>query len=53
MDIDSIGFLLQRIYKFYLSDNHYGMFIVHDHREIPDILRDSNDNRKELAFMRR
>lgn len=29
------------------------MFIVHDHREIPDILRDSNDNRKELAFMRR
>lgn len=29
------------------------MFIVHDHREIPDILHDANDNRKELAFMRR
>ena len=29
------------------------MFIVHDHREIPDILKDPQDARIELAFMRR
>lgn len=29
------------------------MFIVHDHREIPDILHDPKDERVELAFMRR
>lgn len=29
------------------------MFIVHDHREIPDILKDPRDERVELAFMRR
>lgn len=29
------------------------MFIVHDHREIPDILKDPKDERVELAFMRR
>lgn len=29
------------------------MFIIHDHREIPDIMHDPKDNRKELAFMRR
>ena len=32
---------------------HSQMFIVHDHREIPDILRDPKDERVELAFMRR
>lgn len=32
---------------------HPQMFIVHDHREIPDILKDPKDERVELAFMRR
>lgn len=32
---------------------HFTMFIIHDHREIPDILHDPKDERKELAFMRR
>ena len=36
-----------------LSGHGFTMFIVRDHREIPDIFKDPKDERVVLAFMRR